>query len=77
VERPLEPEVMKHAEILNDVGMETAPALQGYVRFIAKPTAETILQLDRHDPLLTRWQYGLGRSRCLLRMPKLAGPRTG
>jgi uncharacterized membrane protein/uncharacterized protein YegL len=62
VERPLSPEVLKHAEILNDVGMETAPALKGYVRFISKPTAETILQLDRHDPLLARWQYGLGRS---------------
>jgi len=62
VERPLNAEVLKHAEILNDVGMETAPALKGYVRFISKPTAETILQLDRHDPLLTRWQYGLGRS---------------
>jgi len=62
VERPLAPEVLKHAEILNDVGMETAPALKGYVRFISKPTAETILQLDRHDPLLARWQYGLGRS---------------
>jgi hypothetical protein len=32
------------------------------VRFTSKPTAETILQLDRHDPLLARWQYGLGRS---------------
>jgi len=62
VERPLNAEVLKHAEILNDVGMETAPALKGYVRFISKPTAETILQLDRHDPLLARWQYGLGRS---------------
>ena len=62
VERPLAPEILKHAEILNDVGMETAPALKGYVRFISKPTAETILQLDRHDPLLARWQYGLGRS---------------
>lgn len=62
VERPLSAEVLKHAEILNDVGMETAPPLKGYVRFISKPTAETILQLDRHDPLLARWQYGLGRS---------------
>jgi uncharacterized membrane protein/uncharacterized protein YegL len=62
VERPLAPEVLKHAEILNDVGMETAPMLKGYVRFTSKPTAETILQLDRHDPLLARWQYGLGRS---------------
>jgi Ca-activated chloride channel homolog len=62
VERPLAVEVLKHPEILNDVGMESAPMLKGYVRFTAKPTAETILQLDRHDPLLTRWQYGLGRS---------------
>ncbi|MCU1335526.1 MAG: von Willebrand factor, type [Bryobacterales bacterium] len=62
VERPLTPEVLKHAEILNDVGMESAPMLKGYVRFTSKPTAETILQLDRHDPLLARWQYGLGRS---------------
>jgi Ca-activated chloride channel family protein len=62
VERPLAAEVLKHPEILNDVGMETAPALKGYVRFTSKPTAETILQLDHHDPLLARWQYGLGRS---------------
>ena len=62
VERPLAAEVLKHAEILNDVGMETAPMLKGYVRFTSKPTADTILQLDRHDPLLVRWQYGLGRS---------------
>ena len=62
VERPLTPEVLKRAEILDGVGMESAPALKGYVRFISKPTAETILQLDRHDPLLARWQYGLGRS---------------
>jgi len=62
VERPLAPEVLKRAEILNDVGMESAPMLKGYVRFTSKPTAETILQLDRHDPLLARWQYGLGRA---------------
>ncbi|HEY2845701.1 MAG TPA: VWA domain-containing protein, partial [Bryobacteraceae bacterium] len=62
VERPLPPEVLKHAEILNDVGMESAPMLKGYVRFTSKPSAETILQLDHHDPLLARWQYGLGRA---------------
>jgi Ca-activated chloride channel homolog len=62
VERPLSPEITKRVEILNDVGMETAPQLKGYVRFIAKPTADTILSIDRMDPLLTRWQYGLGRA---------------
>ena len=62
VERPLSPEVMKQAEILDGVGIESAPALKGYIRFTAKPTAETILSVDRRDPLLARWQYGLGRS---------------
>ena len=42
--------------------METAPSLRGYVRFISKPTAETILTVDEKDPLLVRWQYGLGRA---------------
>ena len=62
VETPLSPEIVKRVEILNEVGMESAPALKGYVRFEAKPTAETILMLDHQDPLLTRWQYGLGRA---------------
>lgn len=62
VEKLLKPEVVKKAEILDGVGMESAPALKGYVRFEAKPTAETILTVDRSDPLLSRWQYGLGRA---------------
>jgi uncharacterized protein YegL len=57
----LKAEVKKQTEILDGVGMESAPALKGYVKFIAKPSAETILGIDR-DPLLTRWQYGLGRA---------------
>ena len=32
------------------------------MRFISKPTAETILTVDQKDPLLVRWQYELGRS---------------
>ncbi len=62
IEKPLIPVVMKQAEILEGVGVETAPALKGYVRFIAKASADTILTMERKDPLLTRWQYGLGRS---------------
>jgi hypothetical protein len=62
VERPLAPEVAKQVEVLNEVGMESAPELKGYVRFISKPTADTLLTIDKKDPLLTRWQYGLGRS---------------
>jgi hypothetical protein len=62
VEEPLAPQVTKKVEILNEVGIEKAPQLKGYVRYIAKPTAETILKIDRDDPLLARWQYGLGRA---------------
>jgi Ca-activated chloride channel homolog len=62
VEKPLMAEVSQHAEILEGTGIETAPALKGYVKFIAKPTAETILSIDKKDPLLSRWQFGLGRS---------------
>ncbi len=62
VEKPLVPEIAQRAEILEGTGIETAPALKGYVKFIAKPTAETILSIDKKDPLLSRWQFGLGRS---------------
>ncbi len=62
IEKPLIPVVVKQAEILDGVGIETAPALKGYVRFIAKPSADTILSMERKDPLLVRWQNGLGRS---------------
>jgi hypothetical protein len=62
VEKAITPKVLKQVEILNGVGMETAPALRGYVRFQSRPTADTILEADHGDPLLVRWQYGLGRS---------------
>lgn len=62
VEKTLQPIVAKQTEILDGVGMETAPPLKGYVRFISKPGAETILKVEDSDPLLVRWQYGLGRA---------------
>ncbi|MFM2125862.1 MAG: hypothetical protein RL328_2313, partial [Acidobacteriota bacterium] len=62
VEEPMAPQVLKKVEILTDVGIDKAPQLKGYVRYVAKPTAETILRIDREDPLLARWQYGLGRA---------------
>ncbi|MEZ5353152.1 MAG: glutamine amidotransferase [Bryobacteraceae bacterium] len=62
IEKPLTPQVVKQAGNTEGVGMETAPALKGYVRFIAKPSADTLLTMDDKDPLFVRWQYGLGRS---------------
>ncbi len=62
VEKPFQPIVLKQAEILREVKMESAPPLLGYVRFDAKPTAETVLSVEPKDPLLVRWQHGLGRA---------------
>jgi hypothetical protein len=62
VEKSLRPAVARNVELLNGVGMESAPALKGYVKFIAKPTSDTILKIDGEEPLLVRWQYGLGRA---------------
>ena len=62
VEKDVHPEVVTKAEILDGVGIESAPPLRGYVRFTARPTAELILRADPEDPLLVRWQYGLGRA---------------
>lgn len=61
IEKAILPVVERLTEVLDGVGIESAPALKGYTKFIAKPTAETILSIDRRDPLLARWQYGLGR----------------
>src|SRR5581483_12462689 len=62
VEKTIQPKILKQTEVLEGVGMETAPPLRGYVRFEARPTADRILDADRTDPLFVRWQYGLGRS---------------
>ena len=62
VEKAFQPRAVKKAEILDGVGLETAPPLEGYVRYNSKPGADLLLMVDQKDPLLARWQYGLGRS---------------
>ena len=64
IEKPLKALINRKAEVLEGTTIETAPALKGYARFAAKPTAETILSIDQEkkDPLYVRWQYGLGRA---------------
>jgi uncharacterized membrane protein len=62
VEKPIMAKVLKPSQVLDGVAIETAPALKGYVRFQARPTADDIVSADKDDPLLVLWQYGLGRS---------------
>jgi len=40
----------------------SVPALQAYIATTPKQTAENLLISMDHDPILTRWQCGLGRS---------------
>jgi Ca-activated chloride channel family protein len=68
VEKSLTLKTIRQAEIFDNLALATAPALKGYVRFDAKPTAEMLLSVpgadgaEKDDPLFVRWQYGLGRS---------------
>lgn len=41
---------------------EGAPALKGYIASTAKPTATQVLVSHKDDPVLTVWQYGLGKA---------------
>ena len=47
--------------ILAGVDPESLPDLAGYDFAEAKPDAQVILTSDREDPVLAKWQYGLGR----------------
>ena len=46
--------------LTRDLKFEDAPKLRGYVKTKAKDTAELLLQSDLGDPVLARWNYGLG-----------------
>jgi Ca-activated chloride channel family protein len=62
IEKPIKAEVKHPSDLLDKVDMEHAPTLAGYVRFETRPTADEVLAVDGTDPLLVRWQYGLGRA---------------
>ncbi len=61
VEKAVRVTAVKPVEILEGVGIDAAPPLRGYIRYISKPTADTVLNVDQKEPLLVRWQYELGR----------------
>jgi uncharacterized protein YegL len=61
VEERVRPVVSKFVELLDGVGIESAPPLRGYVSTKAKPLAEVILVSPQGEPLLVRWRQGLGQ----------------
>jgi hypothetical protein len=54
--------VKKTVDVFKGIDFTTAPLLQGYVSSKAKSTSEVLLEAFKNRPLLTRWQYGLGKS---------------
>ena len=62
IEKSIAVDVKHPSDLLDKVEIAKAPNLQGYVRFDAKPSGDEVLQADGKDPLLVRWQYGLGRA---------------
>jgi Ca-activated chloride channel homolog len=61
-DEPFRPVVMKTVEAFKGLDLKAAPQLLGYVATKAKPTSEVLLETALHDPLLARWQYGLGKA---------------
>ncbi len=59
IEEPFIPAIVGSHPILTGLG--ALPQLNGYVATTPKPTAQLVLISHRDDPVLTTWQYGLGR----------------
>ncbi len=61
-ESPFALTVKKNALALKGVDFKNAPELLGYVVTKPKQKSEVLLESPRQDPILARWQYGLGRT---------------
>ena len=61
-ETPFQAKLVRPADFLAGVPLETAPFLLGQVLVKVKPTAELWMVSERGDPLLATWRYGLGQS---------------
>jgi len=63
-DEPFVPQWVKPVEALAGIEPDDMPELSGYVRTLPKDHAEIVLDSggDEPDPILARWQYGLGRT---------------
>jgi Ca-activated chloride channel family protein len=65
-EESFKPVVKKNVEAFKGIDFENAPPLLGYVATKSKDTSEVLLESKRKDPILARWQYGLGKTAAFL-----------
>lgn len=62
INEPFYPTIASSNAVLNGVFDEGCPALQGYIAASPKQAADVLLLSDRDDPILSTWQYGLGKT---------------
>jgi Ca-activated chloride channel homolog len=61
VERSVKAVPVRPVEFTDGIDFATSPKLLGFMKTKARDGAETILRTDTGEPLLVRWEYGLGR----------------
>jgi Ca-activated chloride channel family protein len=61
IEEPTRMRAAHRTEALAGLPLDSAPPLRGYSRVRARPEAELLLVTAGGDPLLARWQVGLGQ----------------
>jgi uncharacterized membrane protein/uncharacterized protein YegL len=61
VEKPVHAISVRPVELTDGIDFAHAPELLGFVKTKARSGAETILRTSSGEPLLVRWQFGLGR----------------
>jgi Ca-activated chloride channel homolog len=61
VEKPVRAISVRPMELTDGIDFAHSPELLGFVKTKARTGAETILRTNTGEPLLVRWQYGLGR----------------
>jgi Ca-activated chloride channel homolog len=65
-EESFKPVVKKNVEAFKGIDFKAAPPLLGYVATKSKDTSEVLLESARKDPILARWQIGLGKTAAFL-----------
>ncbi|MFN0040219.1 MAG: VWA domain-containing protein [Burkholderiales bacterium] len=60
-EESFKPVVARQSQVFQGLDMNALPELKGYVSTKPRDTAEVLLTTPAGSPVLTRWQYGLGK----------------
>lgn len=60
--REFTPKLVNMHPVIEDAAASGLPSLKGYIASSPKDTARVLLESDEGDPILTLWQYGLGKT---------------